>query len=114
LPNLSPREQLLRLAREALTREAAAAVAGALVEVIVRAPGVEIVYRERPGELDADLTRLPPLERALLAVCTHQPQPRKVLAKLAGKRLNSRVHAAVRELLGRGLIVEDYRGVRRS
>lgn len=105
----SPREAILRLARQILGREAH--LNGDLIEVRLRARGTELIYREVHGEILTD-PHLPAYEAAVLSACTEHPQPRKALARAAGKRQNSRFNAAIRELLGRNLVVEDYRGVR--
>jgi len=79
--------------------------------VAVRCGGLTLFADPAPGEAGAALI-LPAYERCVLAACTTLPQPRKVLARVAGKRHNSRFNAAIRELLARDLVAEDYRGVR--
>ncbi len=108
----SPREQILRLARDVLGREAD--VTGVLIEVVLRAPGIEVTYHEMPGELDLRTADLTPLQRRILNVLTSTPQPRKKIAGLSSVECKSTFHEAVRGLLDRHppVIIETHHGIR--
>jgi hypothetical protein len=112
----SPREQILRLARDVFGREAN--LAGVLIEVVLRMPGTEIIYRETPEEtregLDRYSAELTALQRRILSVSTSTPQPRKRIAGLCGLPCKSTFHEAVRGLLDRDppVIIETHHGIR--
>lgn len=107
----SPRARLLAAASELLS---AAVGAAESFTVTITAPGASFSFSPCTDELDRPGTPdgLSPMERAVLAVATSEPEHSKRIAAKMGKKLHGGIREALRSLVRKGLLAEGPDGYR--